>query len=126
MKQYAKTDLLFFQNKIAHAKTKVQEMLKKHAGHPLEDDLFYLMSKIARKEQDFEQTATWLKRIANEYAFEILGDDATFELGELYERQLSNPDEAMKWYEKIILEFKDSTFVVEARKRYRKLRGDDL
>jgi tetratricopeptide (TPR) repeat protein len=126
MKQYAKTDLLFFQNKIDDAREKASQMLKQYSGHPLEDDLFYLMSKIARKEQDFEQTANWLKRIAEEYPFEILGDDATFELGELYERQLYNPEEAMKWYEKIILEFKDSTFVVEARKRYRKLRGDDL
>ena len=126
MKQYAKADLLFFQNRIEEAKVMAEKMIQQYGGHPLEDDLFFLMSKISRKEQDFEAAAKWLERIANEYAFEILGDDATFQLGELNEIQFQKPEEAMKWYEKVITEFKDSTFVVEARKRYRKLRGDEI
>jgi TolA-binding protein len=126
MKAFAKMDLLFFQNRIADAKVAADDLLKQYPGHPLEDDIFYKMSKIARREQDFEKALHWLQRIANEYAFEILGDDATFEVAELYERYLDQPELAQEWYEKIILEFKDSTFVVEARKRYRKLRGDEL
>lgn len=126
MKQYAKADLLYFQNRTEEAKAMAEKMIQQHGGHPLEDDLFFLMSKIARKEQNFEAAAKWLERIANEYAFEILGDDAAFQLGELNEVQFQRPVEAMKWYEKVITEFKDSTFVVEARKRYRKLRGDEV
>lgn len=126
MKKFAAIDLLFFQNKMSVAKDSAEQMLKNHPGHPLEDDLFYKMSQIERKGQNFEQAAKWLERIANEYAFENYGDDATFELGELYETVLNQPEKAQAWYEKIILEFKDSTYAVEARKRYRKLRGDEL
>jgi hypothetical protein len=37
---------------------------------------------------------------------------------------LNNDELAKNYYEKIILNYKDSTFSIEARKRYRKLRGD--
>lgn len=126
MKQFSQMDLLLFQNRMEEAGAEAEKLLKQYPGHPLEDDVFYKLSQIARKEQDFEKAAHWLERIANEYAFEILGDDATFELGELYERYLDQPEKAKEWYEKILLEFKDSTFTNEARKRYRKLRGDEL
>jgi tetratricopeptide (TPR) repeat protein len=126
MNAFAQMDLLFFQNRLPEAKSAAEAHLKKYPGHALEDDVFYKLSRIARKEQDYEQALHWLKRIANEYAFDILGDDATFEVAELYERYLQQPEQAREWYEKIILEFKDSTFVVEARKRYRQLRGDEL
>jgi hypothetical protein len=37
---------------------------------------------------------------------------------------LKDDEKAKAYYEKIILDYKDSTFSIEARKRYRKLRGD--
>ncbi|MBC7487442.1 MAG: tetratricopeptide repeat protein, partial [Cytophagaceae bacterium] len=52
--------------------------------------------------------------------------DAMFYSGELYERELKDPAKAMASYEKVLLNFPGSTFSVEARKRYRRLRGDKL
>jgi TolA-binding protein len=37
---------------------------------------------------------------------------------------LNDKEKAQKLYEQIILDFSNSTFAVEARKRFRALRGD--
>jgi hypothetical protein len=42
----------------------------------------------------------------------------------LYENQLGDPDKAKELYEKIFVDYSGSTFSVEARKRFRILRGD--
>jgi len=54
----------------------------------------------------------------------ILVDDAYFRLAELYEEKLNSIEKAKLTYEKIIFEFPSSIYLVDARKRYRKLRGD--
>ena len=47
-------------------------------------------------------------------------------LAELNENQLNNPEKAKTLYEKIIFNHADSIYFVEARKRYRALRGDAI
>jgi hypothetical protein len=64
--------------------------------------------------------------IINEYDYEILIDDALFDLAKIYDFRLSNISEAMKYYEKIILEFPGSIYASECRNRYRFLRGDKI
>jgi len=49
-----------------------------------------------------------------------------FEMAELYENQLNDLEKAKALYEKIFIDYSNSTFAVEARKRFRKLRGDDI
>ena len=55
---------------------------------------------------------------------DLLKDDALFEMGNIYEKILDQPEKAMKCFEQIVLEHQDSFFAFEARKRYRTLRGD--
>ena len=47
-------------------------------------------------------------------------------LAEIYQKKLKDIDKAKSLYEKILLEFKGSIYSSEARKRFRKLRGDNL
>ena len=54
----------------------------------------------------------------------ILVDDCYFRLAELYEKQLNSIEKAKEIYQKIIFEFPSSIYLVDARKRFRKLRGD--
>ena len=54
----------------------------------------------------------------------ILADDAYYRLGLLLEEQLGLPEEAQKIYEKVIYNHADSIFFIDARRRYRRLRGD--
>jgi hypothetical protein len=48
------------------------------------------------------------------------------EAARIYENKLNQPEKAMELYEQILTEFTNSLFVIEARKRFRHLRGDLL
>jgi TolA-binding protein len=64
--------------------------------------------------------------IIDTYAEEIRADNALFELAEFYELAIKDTEKAKMLYEKLFLEYTASTFAVEAKARYRKLRGDNL
>jgi hypothetical protein len=49
-----------------------------------------------------------------------------FTLADLYEKQLNNPEEAKKFYQRLMNEYPGSMFNAEARKRFRNIRGDGL
>ncbi len=67
-----------------------------------------------------------LETIVNHYSFDIFYDDALFNLANIYEIKLENIEKASEYYEKILLECSGSIYISESRKKYRKLRGDDL
>jgi tetratricopeptide (TPR) repeat protein len=123
---YANADLLVYQNRLDEALQQLEELMKEYPVHRLEDDVYFLKHRIFFKKKDFVQSAYWLERILNEYPTGILGDNAVFALAELYDNQLDDEEKAKSFYERIILDYNSSVFVVEARKRYRKLRGDSV
>jgi tetratricopeptide (TPR) repeat protein len=67
-----------------------------------------------------------LEKINLSYSQDLWGDDAMFYTGDLYKKELKDPAKAMASYEKVLLLFPGSTYSVEARKRFRRLRGDKL
>lgn len=88
------------------------------------DDILYLKYKIEKERQHYDKAVSYLQQIIDNYKEDILADNALFYAGELYQNYLKDDEKAKALYEKIIIEYKDSTFAIEARKRYRKLRGD--
>ena len=64
--------------------------------------------------------------IVTNFKYDILGDDATFLIAQIYEEMLKDNEKAQKWYKELLLNYKESVYVVEARKRFRKMRGDKL
>ncbi|MCH8330242.1 MAG: tetratricopeptide repeat protein, partial [Bacteroidetes bacterium] len=126
MQMYSKAELLSFQNKHDVALKVLDSIITFFPGHPLEDDIYFVKAKTYLRKMKFDQAIEYLDRILNEYPGEILGDDANFLLAEVYQYQKKDLDKARNLYERIILEYKGSLYSVEARKRYRKLRGDNL
>ena len=47
-------------------------------------------------------------------------------MAQLYETKLSDLEKAQTLYEKIFIDYSGSVFAVDARKRYRILRGDKM
>ncbi len=126
MKNFSQADLLLFQNNLSEANKTVDLMLKNYVGHPIEDDIYYIKAKISRKLQDYPETEKYLLKISDGFPQSIMADDAIFQLAELYENQLQNIEKAKEYYEKILLDYPDSIYTIDARKRYRSLRGDQL
>lgn len=122
--QFAKADLLRYQNKLDEAEAILNEIVKNYATTALQDDILFLKYKIEKDRQNYAAAANYLELIVRDFSDDLLADNALFYLGELNQLFLHNEEKAKEYYEKIIVEFKDSTFAIEARKRYRKLRGD--
>jgi outer membrane protein assembly factor BamD (BamD/ComL family) len=126
MKEYAAIDLLLFQNKTGEALTRTEAMMKKFPDHSLTDELLWLQSKIYRKMGDYQNAVATLEIINTKYPDDILGDNALYTLANIYEENLKDSSKAMETYQKFMIKYPGSIFTVEARKRFRLLRGDKL
>jgi tetratricopeptide (TPR) repeat protein len=126
LRLYANADLLTFQNRFGDAFGKLDSVLMLFPKHSLEDDVLYARAKVYSKQRNYEQAIAHYMLIVEKYAEEIRADNALFEMAELYEQQLNDTAKAMELYEKIFLDYSNSTFSIEARKRYRRLRGDNV
>lgn len=126
MMMYARADLLTTQNRDEQAIITLDSINTIYPGHALSDEVLYQRYKIAVKHRNYEKAAGHLERIIEGYWWDLLGDDAMFKLAELNENRLNNKEKAMELYQRILKEFPGSLYVVEARKRFRQLRGDKL
>ncbi len=126
LKIYAKADLLAYQHKNQEAIALLDSILINHKGESIEDEALFKQGKLFEKTGEYQKAITNYEKMLAFFEGDILTDDALFALGSLYEIELNNPEKAKAYYEKIIFDHQDSIYFVEARKAYRKLRGDDL
>jgi len=126
LKTYAKADLLAFQNKNQQAIDTLQIILTDFKGHSLEDEALFKQAKLLEKLDNFISAESNYLQIIALNKEDILVDDAIYYLAELYLNQLNNTEKAKAYYQKIIFEYPSSIYLVDARKKYRKLRGDAL
>ena len=126
LKKYAKADLLSYQNKPALAIKKYDEILEQHKGESIEDEALLSQAKLYEAESAFAKAEKNYITIIDFYKDGILADDAYYRLAKLYEGPLQQPEKAKNNYERIIFDFADSIFYVEAQKRFRALRGDAI
>ena len=126
MQMYAHAELLEFQNKDSDAVATLDSITKMFPGHALTDDIEYTKAEIDVKHKEFEKAIPLLEDIIKTYKEDLKGDDATFLLAEINEQQLHNKEKAMELYKSIITDFSNSLLVIDARKRYRLLRGDKI
>ncbi len=123
---FAHADLMYFQNRFDSAVIDLDTLDKNWPGHALADDVIMKRYQIAYKQQKWQEAAGYLDKIIKTYADDILGDDATFYLAQLYDTKLKDKEKAMQLYQDVFIKFPGSLFAVDARKRYRELRGDKV
>ena len=121
---YAEAELLIFQNRFSEAIEKMTILSNLYPEHGLQDDILYLRARILMKQRKFTEAAEVYDEIVGKYPEGIRADNSLFALAGLYEHQLNDPVKAQELYEKIFVEYSGSTFSIEARKRFRILRGD--
>jgi tetratricopeptide (TPR) repeat protein len=123
---YSKADLLGFQNKNKEAISVLGKILTEHKGETIEDQALFMQAKLYEKTKQFDKAVENYEYIIANYRDEILADDAHFYLAQLYQTQLGEPEKAKPLYENIIFNHEDSIYFIEARKRFRMLRGDAI
>jgi len=123
---FSQAELLIFQNEFEKAEKKMDSVTLLFPGHTLEEEILYAKAQIQRKKQNFNAVRELLKQITIEYPEGLKADNALFEWAELEENRFNQPEKAKELYETLFLEYTNSTFAEEARKRYRALRGDSI
>ncbi len=123
---FARADLFIYQNKIDSALMALDSIEQFHSGHSLTDDILLKKGEIAEKRKEYASAVEFYHRIWKEYGFDILGDDAVYRMAKLHEEKLGDKEKAMEFYQILLLDYSGSLFTVEARKRFRALRGDLL
>ena len=124
MQMYAKAEWLIFQNKNDESYQLLDSMLTTFSGHTLSDEILYKQAEIEFKRKNYNQAVNLYEKVATDFSFDILADDALFQWAEILEEKLNDSNKAQELYEKIVIDYSDSIYTVEARKRFRKLRGD--
>jgi len=126
LKLYAKADLLAFKNKPGTALKTLDSLTQLYPQSSLFDDVLMLKANIYIKEHQYETALENLNIIISKYANSIWADDALFKLSVIEEDNLKNLPAATKHYEQLINQYPGSLYLIEARKRFRNLRGDAL
>jgi tetratricopeptide (TPR) repeat protein len=123
LKQFAKGDYLLYQNRNQEAVTQFQTILKNYKGQEIEAVTLLRLGKIYEKKGDFALALSQYQTIIDQHSDGIYIDEALYFSAEIYNKQLL-PEKAKPLYEKILFNHQDSIYFVEARKKFRQLRGD--
>jgi tetratricopeptide (TPR) repeat protein len=123
---YAKADFLLFQNNNELALKYLDSIALVAPISKLADLVLYTKAKIFTRQKKYLDAAALYKRIGELYSEGLWGDDALYYLGELNEFYLKDISRAMECYQKLMKDYPGSLYVVDARKRFRTLRGDFL
>lgn len=123
---FSKAELLIFQNKLEEAMLTLDSIAKTYPEHSLLDDILYVKAQIYKKKLMSKKAVECYNIILEKYPTEIRADNALFDLAWMNENQFKDLEKAKELYLKLFTEYTASTFAIDARKRYRLLRGDNL
>ncbi len=123
---FAKSDLLIFQNRLDEAAIFLDSINTEFADHALTDDIMMTRARMAEMKRDYTSASLLYAEVMTKFADDLNADDAIFRLAELCETKLNDLERAKLLYEDLVLNHSDSIYSVEASKRYRLLRGDDI
>ncbi|SDG40932.1 tetratricopeptide repeat protein [Psychroflexus sediminis] len=126
LKLVAQADLLQFQNKPEQALDILEKVLEDYKSPSIVDEVLLRIANLHLAKAEIDKALPFLQRIVEDYNDKILADDAKFLLGKLYMDQLDEPEKAKLYFETLIFNHPDSIYFVEARNRFRKLRGDQI
>ncbi|REG92168.1 tetratricopeptide repeat protein [Flavobacterium aquicola] len=124
LKQFAKGDYLLYQNRNQEAVVQFQQILKSFKGQEIESVTLLRLGRLYEKLGDTALALAQYQDIIEHHSDGIYVDEALYFSAEIYNKQLQQPDKAKALYEKIIFSHQDSIYFVDARRKFRELRGD--
>lgn len=121
---FAKADLLSFQNKDSAAILLLDSLQQTFPLHTINDDILYKKYQINYKLKRYEEAVKNLELILDDYSYDILADDAIYNLALMFDNILNQKERAKNLYKRLLFDFQDSIYGVDARKRYREMEGE--
>jgi tetratricopeptide (TPR) repeat protein len=124
LKKIARGDYLLYQNKNQEALLEFKALLNEKKEKEMESVALYRLGKTYEKLGDFTLALTHYLLITEKYEESIYIDEALYFAAEIYNKQLKEVEKAKSLYEKIIFKHEDSIYFIDARIKFRQLRGD--
>ena len=124
LKQFAKGDYLLYQNRNQEAIAQFQQILKSFKGQEIESVTLLRLGRLYEKLGDYSSALTQYQDIIDHHSDGIYVDEVLYYSADIYNKQLQQPDKAKALYEKIIFGHQDSIYFIDARRKFRELRGD--
>ncbi len=124
MTWFANGDLLVEQHRYEEAFVLYDSIIKTYPYHSLGDEILIRKSKAMQDQGKWTEAIAFLEELLKYNGEDILADDALFQLGDIYENHMNNKEKAAEYYKTLLFNFKGSLYSVEARKRFRTIRGD--
>jgi tetratricopeptide (TPR) repeat protein len=124
LKQFARGDYLLYQNKPQEALLQFQDILKNFKGQEIESVTLYRLGKTYEKLGDYSSALSQYQTIIDKHSDGIYVDEALYFSAEIYNKQLKDTEKAKPLYEKLVFHHEDSIYFVDARRKFRELRGD--
>jgi len=121
LKIFARTDLHLFRNNFTEALAALDSVSKLYPDNSLIDDVDFRKAGILQKQGKYEEASVLLNSIVKDHSWEMLADDALFQLATIYENKLNRKPEAMELFKKMLTDYPGSVYVVDARAEYRKM-----
>ena len=113
-----------YQNKNQEALTVFQNIIKDFPGNEIESVTHLRMGQLYEQLGDFNLALSQYQTIIDQFSDGIYIDEAYYFSANIYNLQVKDEAKAKANYEQIIFHHEDSIYFTDARKKYRKLRGD--
>ncbi|MBL7932223.1 MAG: tetratricopeptide repeat protein [Bacteroidia bacterium] len=126
LKLFSSAELLILQHKYSEAIVRMDSINILYSTNTLGDDIYYKKAQIYSTLGKFTDAEAAYRNILEYYPNDLYADDSQFKLAELYENSLKDKEKAKQTYEELLTKYPGSIYTVEARKRFRELRGDNL
>jgi tetratricopeptide (TPR) repeat protein len=124
MSLFSQAELLMMQGRWQDAAIHLDSLDSLYKTSTLRDEVAFARARMLEEQGRWEEAAAAYDKVATVYSYDILADNALYRLGLIALEKLGDEKRAMKAFETLILQHTGSLFVVDARKHYRKLRGD--
>jgi tetratricopeptide (TPR) repeat protein len=124
LQMFASADLLLLQHKTTEGLQRMDSINILFDNHSLADDIYYKKAEVFAQQGKYKEAIEAYQRVVDAYGEDIYGDDALFKMAEIYQFNLKDIEKAKTLYQEVLIKYPSSVYTVEARKRFRKLRGD--
>ncbi|QYJ69198.1 tetratricopeptide repeat protein [Flavobacterium litorale] len=124
LKKFARADFKLYQNKKTEALDAFKAIIATDKTESIQDITLLRIGNIYQTQGKYTLALEHYKQIIDNYADGVYIDEALFFSAEIYSKKLNDTEKAKALYEKVLFEHQDSIYFVEARKQFRKLRGD--
>ncbi len=124
LKQLAKADFFLYRRKNTLALEILQSLLKTNKTQEILDVTNIRLGNYFNETGAYNEALTYYSTIISNFPESVYLDEALYASGVICEMHLADAEKAKSFYEKVIFNHPDSIFFVDARKRYRLLRGD--